>query len=335
HFKGSMQVMTKTFSRKRPLMALAVLALMTSAAPLAAQRSGDAEARLKKVEAEVTALQRQVFPGGDGKYFAPEISRGTSAAAPVGTPATTPVTDLLTRMDSVESQMTRLTAQSEENGNRIAQIEAKFAAMSAPPSASAPAPVSALLSAPVVVPTAVVKPAPATATVPKPAITSANLAPAPAKPIAESSGPTAKRVAAVKAVEKPVSDDAGDDEYSYGYRLWEAEFYPEAEQQLQLFITKYPKHKRISFGRNLLGRALLDDGKPKEAAQWFLKNYQADKKGDRAPDSLIYLAESMRQLKDVKRSCIALGEFADGYPAEASGRLKSIYDQVRFGVKCN
>ncbi len=329
-FPGKRQLIARPLLA-RPLLALSLLALMSSAAPVWAQKAGDAEARLKKVEAEVSALQRQVFPGSGGKYFSPEIAKGTSTVAPVGTPATTPVTDLLTRMDSVESQMTRLTAQSEENGNRIAQIEAKFAAM------AAPAPVAAAVVAPAaVVQAPAAKPA-LTAAAPKPAITSANLAPAAAKPksAAENAVPSAKRVAAVKAVEKPVSDDPGDDEYSYGYRLWEAKFYPEAEQQLQLYITKYPKHERISFGRNLLGRALLDDAKPKEAAQWFLKNYQTDKKGDRAPDSLIYLAESMRQLNDVKRACIAIGEFADSYSAEASGRLKSIYDKVRSGVKCN
>ena len=326
-----MHAMINSSRWKQPLLVSAMLALLISAAPTWAQKASDAEARLKKVEAEVSALQRQVFPGSDGKYFPPEISKGSSTAAPVGTPATTPVTDLLTRMDSVESQMTRLTAQSEENGNRLAQIEAKFAAMSAPVAAPVVAPAAAVADP-------VVKPAAITA---KPAITSANLAPAPApatakpKPPAENVGPSAKRMAAVKAVEMPTTSDAGDDEYSYGYHLWEAKFYPEAEQQLQLFITKYPKHDRISFGRNLLGRALLDDTKPKEAAQWFLKNYQADKKGARAPDSLIYLAESMRQLKDVKRACIALGEFADGYSAEASGRLRSIYDSVRSGVKCN
>jgi len=139
----------------------------------------------------------------------------------------------------------------------------------------------------------------------------------------------------VKAVEKPKTDDAGDDEYSYGYRLWEAKFFPEAEQQLQLFLTKYPKHQRLSFARNLLGRAYLDEGKPREAAQWFLKNYQADKNGARAPDSLLYLAESMRQLKDTNRACIALAEFGETFAAEAAGRLKTQYEATRRGVKCS
>ncbi len=331
--------MTMNTSSKRPLLAILAIALMASAAPVQAQKAAnaaaDAEARIKKLEAEVKAVQRVVFPGGDGKYFPPEIEKGATAVATTGTPATTPVTDILTRMDSVEAQMSRLTAQGEENGNRIAQLEAKLAAMAAPP--PVPAPVALTDNAASVA----AKPV-ETAPDPKPSITSANLAPAPSTekpkpaPVAEKpASPSAKRVAAVKAIEKPATADAGDDEYSYGYRLWEAKFFPEAEQQLQLYITKYPKHARISFGRNLLGRTFLDDGKPKEAAQWFLKNYQADAKGARAPDSLVYLAESMRQLKDVKRACIALGEFADGYHAESEGRLKTIYAEVKGGVKCN
>jgi TolA-binding protein len=326
-------------SNKRPLLAIFAIALMASAAPVQAQKAAtaDATARINKIEAELKAVQRVVFPGGDGKYFPPEIEKGTVATTATGTPATTPVTDLLTRMESVEAQMSRLTAQGEENGNRIAQLEAKLAALTPPPVAVAPAALTDGTAPDLAKP---VETAPAA----KPAITTANLAPASAAqkpkpaiaPVAEKpASPSAKRVAAVKAIEKPATDDAGDDEYSYGFRLWEAKFFPEAEQQLQLYISKYPKHARISFGRNLLGRTLLDDGKPKEAAQWFLKNYQADAKGARAPDSLIYLAESMRQLKDVKRACIALGEFADGYRAESEGRLKTIYNEVKSGVKCN
>ena len=52
-------------------------------------------------------------------------------------------------------------------------------------------------------------------------------------------------------------------------------------------------------------------------------------------DSLLYLAESMRQLRDTNRSCIALGEFATNFPREAAGRLKGQYDATRAGVKCN
>jgi TolA-binding protein len=147
--------------------------------------------------------------------------------------------------------------------------------------------------------------------------------------------PSAARLAAVQAIAKPQTADAGDDEYSYGFRLWNAGFFPEARQQLTKYVEQYPSHARISFGRNLLGRAFLDDNMPEEAARWFLRNYQANKAGDRAPDSLLYLGASMIALKDTKRACIALAEFAETYPAVASGRLASDYQANRAKVKCS
>jgi TolA-binding protein len=155
--------------------------------------------------------------------------------------------------------------------------------------------------------------------------------PAATKPVPAS----AQRVAAVRAIVKPATGDAADDEYSYGFRLWEAKFYPESQQQLKMYLDKYPRHSRVSFARNLLGRAFLDDGKADEAARWFLANYQASKSGDRAPDSLLFLAETMRLRKDTNRACVALAQFVDDYPREAVGRLKTQYDATRAGVKCN
>jgi len=103
---------------------------------------------------------------------------------------------------------------------------------------------------------------------------------------------------------------------------------------LKLFLEKYPRSSRASWARNLLGRAYLDDKNALEAAKWFVQNYQTDKQGERAPDSLLYLAVSMKQLNDTKRACIALAEFGTTYAAEAAGRLKGQYDATRNGLKC-
>ncbi|EIZ80732.1 hypothetical protein WSK_0705 [Novosphingobium sp. Rr 2-17] len=298
--------------------------LIAGATPAFAQDGTDA--RLKKVEAEVRALQRKVFPGADGKYFEPEIRAAPVPTPPPGLPATTPVTDLLTRMDAVEQQMARLTAQVEQNTNRIGMIEAKLAAP--PPAPIEPAPVT-----------------PPPGTLPPP-VADSTLAPPPARPVPErpaatrpttrpAAAPSNARLAAVEAIARPQSGDPGEDEYSYGFRLWEAKFYPEAAQQLKLYLEKYPKHPRASFGRNLLGRAYLDDGNPSEAAKWFLQNFQTDKRGDRAPDSLLYLAVSMKQMKDTRRACIALAEFSQTYASEAAGRLSGVYNATRNGLTCS
>lgn len=316
-----------------PLVALAMALTVPVAAPVMAQTAAkttaqvDPEMRLRRIEAEIRAMQRKVFPDGAGKTFVPEIAAGQTTTVPAGTPAASAVTDLLARTDALEAQLTRLTAQIEESQNRSAKLEERLAKLelaAAPPPAD---PVEPAVTAPVAV-------APA----PKPIVTS----PA-AKPVAATSAkpaaakpatPAASRVAAVQAIEKPATADAGSDEYMYGFRLWEAKFYPEAQQQLQIFVDRYPKHKQISHGRNLLGRAWLDDGKPGTAAQFFLQNYLADKKGARAPDSLLYLGVAMVKLKDTEKACGAFAELAATYPDEVAGRIKNQYDAARASVKC-
>ena len=331
---------------KRPLLVALVFALANSAvSPAWAQSVSDAtaEARLRKVEAEVRALQTKVFPGGDGKFFPAQVQPGQPVSSSIGAPATTPITDLLGRVDALEAQLSRLTAQNEENANKLAKLEARLDVL-------APAiPPAAIVSAATDGDAASGNLAAMTggASAPKPAVTTVAVTslttkpaavpkPAAAKPAAaKTPAASAQRIAAVRAVLKPATTDQADDEYSYGFRLWEAKFYPEAQQQLKLYLDKYPRHVRVSYARNLLGRAYLDGGNTDEAARWFVANYNSNKAGDRAPDSLLMLAETMRQRKDTNRACIALAQFVDDYPREAAGRLKVQYDATRAGVKCN
>ena len=312
---------------------LAAAVIGAAPGPAFAQDSA-AEARIRKIESEVRALQRKVFPGGDGRSFEPQITPGTTTptSASIGTtaPASTAVTDILVRLDALEAQLQTLTARSEEQANALSQVELRLVALET----ASNAPIAPVPTLPAAVPAAT------------PAAAAPRAAPLAAKPpvqttpaltpaAAPAAAPSAARVAAVQAIAKPQTDDAADDEYSYGFRLWSAGFFPEARQQLTKYVEQYPNHARISYGRNLLGRAFLDDKLPEEAARWFLKNYQANKNGERAPDSLLYLGASMIAMKDTKRACIALAEFAETYPLIAAGRLASEYQANRAKVKCS
>ncbi|MCB2059450.1 MAG: hypothetical protein KDE21_03000 [Novosphingobium sp.] len=317
-----------------------VLVMAGPTIPAAAQDT-IAEIRLRKMEAEIRALQRKVFAGPEGKFFEPEIKQGEQAgtsSSTVGQPATSAVTDILQRLDALEAQLARLTGQVELNGNRISQLEARAGvtepAVATPDATPTPAPGDTPAATPTPTPSPTPTPAPAPAPTPAP---QANLnamsgGASAANPAA--TGPSTERLEGVQAIVKPQTEDAGDDEYTYGFRLWDAKYLPEAQQQLKLFVEKYPKHWRTSWGRNLLGRAYLDGGNPREAAKWFLQNYQADKTGARAADSLLYLAVAMKEVKDTKRACIALSEFSETYAAEAAGRLQSLYDSTRNGLDC-
>ncbi|MGB3470689.1 MAG: tetratricopeptide repeat protein [Erythrobacter sp.] len=317
-----------SFLRAVGLAAFAAAMVVTAPAPAAAQDTVD-EARLRKIEAEIRALQRNVFPGGDGRYFEPQITSGSGSTSGTGGrtsgPSTTAVTDILARLDAIELQLQRITSRTEENSNAITLLSERVAVVE-----TSGAPTLGMTET--------------RADDEDTNATDANLTAMGAGTGAETdtdtdtdpepAGPTAERLAAVQAITKPQTDDAADDEYSYGFRLWNAGFYPEARQQLSSFVESYPNHWRLTYGRNLLGRAYLDDGKAEDAARWFLKNYQGDKTAARAPDSLLYLAESMIALGDTRRACIALAEFGETYPAVASGRLMDKYEGNRRRVTC-
>lgn len=303
-----------------PLLAASVVA--TTPLPAMAQ-DGVSEARLRKVEAEVRALQRRVFPGGEGRFFEPQIdSAGTAGAAQTNPNSTTAVTDILARLDAIELQLQRLTAESEVNTNSISGLDMRVRALEGVDTKSVISngtPVGGEIGTGANL--APSTPAPSTAV---------NSTPTPSV----ATGPSAERLSGVQAITKPQTDDAADDEYSYGFRLWNAGYYPEAQQQLSKFVEENPSHWRATYGRNLLGRAYLDNGQAREAAPWFLRNYQTDKQAARAGDSLLFLAEAMIALEDTSRACIALSEFGETYPALASGRLSDQYERNRQKVSC-
>ncbi|MDG6077820.1 tetratricopeptide repeat protein [Erythrobacter litoralis] len=290
-------------------------ALAVTAIPAGAQ-DADQSARIRKLEAEVSALQRKVFPGGSGRFFEPEITAPQQNQPATNTVTTSALTDVLARLDALESQLQRLTAQYEEGSNTVRLLQERVDALEAGGAG----------------PAAIPQPASGSVQPSGPLPVSANQQPSTPAPAAQ---PSPQRLAAVQQITKPQTGDTGDDEYSYGFRLWDAGFFPEAQQQLTMFVEQYPNHSRASFGRNLLGRAYLDDGKPSEAAPWFLKNYQENKNGARAGDSLLYLAEAMIALNDTSRACIALAEFSETYPALAAGRLQNEYQANRGKVSCS
>ncbi len=313
--------MAGKFARVRKTSAAFVAAgLVMGMMPQAA--SAQVDERLERMETQLRALQRAVFPGGDQRFFEPEITPGTPSAGArqVGTPSASALTDVLTRLDAIEVQLARLTAATEVNENSLALLEMRVAEMEQ-------AQAAALAAAQ---PTGVIPVGGEDDQWPVDLVEDANLG-AEEEAVA---GPSPERLAGVQSIAKPATGDAGDDEYVYGFRLWDAGYYPEAQQQLALFVERFPDHWRTTYGRNLLGRALLDAGDARRAATHFFDNYQADKQAARAPDSLLYLSSAMIELGDTRRACIALAEFGDTYPALATGRLQGLYESNLGRVDC-
>lgn len=314
----------------RLLAGTLMAACIASSSPVAAQ-AAPLEPRVKKLESEMRAVQRKVFPGASDRFFEPEISAPAAGPSTTGVSASAPLTDLLQRVDTLETQITRLTAQTEENGFKLGQLEKRLAVLEdqAKQAAEAVSAVSSPAAGTVAAGLAGAGAGTGTTTsasTPRPA-TSAAAGTAAAAPSAE-------RVAAVSKIEKPQTADAGEDAYLYGYRLWEAKFLPEAQAQLRFTLEKHPKHKRSSYTRNLLGRAYLDDGKPSAAAKMFAENYEKEPKGDRAPESLYFLGDALVKLNEKAKACVAFAELAEVYPDVATGRLSDRLAAGRRNAGC-
>lgn len=293
------------------------------AVPAAAQNT-NVEGRVVKLEKEMQAVQRKVFPGASDKFFEPEI-KPEAGEKSSGNASSTAVSDLLARVDSLETQLSSLTGQVERQGNtvrtmegRLKSLENKMAEQNTP--APAPAPAISLPQSAMPRPVAAPKVA---ATAAKSTPTRPNIA-----------KPSAARTSAVSAIARPATGDAFDDAYNYGYRLWESKFYPEAQVQLDETVKKYAKHSRISYVRNLLGRAWLDDNKPATAVKIFYDNYKLHPRGDRAPESLYFLGSALTDLGKTAEACEAYGQLASAYPDAASGRLSARVTNGRLRAKC-
>jgi TolA-binding protein len=331
---------------RRVLISIILLAGVATA-PVFAQVDG-VGLRVEKLEKEMKAVQRKVFP--NGQPIQPEMGGTSNNPAPVAG-SSSALTDLTARVDALENQLKSVTGQVEAFAGRLTKIEAsnkafdgrvKALEMAAPAaqseddSVSSDTPAASVKPLVPVKPVAVSKPAPTPVSLPTKTVTKSQLAAPTAQP---SPKPATGKVdpklkARIDAVEIPRSGDLADDNYTYGFRLWQAKLYPEAQQQFQNFIKKYPKHKRTSYAGNLLGRAFLDEGKAALAAVAFYDNYKRDAKGERAPESVYYLGVAMTRLKRLPDACKAFAEFGDVYGATATAGLKAQVAKGRLDAKC-
>ena len=304
---------------KMALLGTAVAALATVPATAQTNRAGAAggiEGRVDRLEREMRAVQRKVFPGGAGQTVEPQIAAPQQQQGAPGIPATSVVADLNSRVSAVESQLSSMTGQIEQTQYRVRQLEDAFNAYKRTTDAR----LKALEAG-------------ATPAEDDAAVTGSTR-PAPTRPAV--GGPVAPVVTTpAVAVDRPKSEDPAEDGYVYGYRLWQAKQYDKAIAELRTVFQKYPKHRRASYSQNLLGRALLDQGKPALAATAFFESYQKMPNGERAPDSLYYLAQSLVKMKKpASEVCKVYDELTQVYGDRISDAMKKDVATGRTASKC-
>jgi TolA-binding protein len=300
------------------LAACAAIALVPASSALAQRQQPTPEQRIDRLERQVQEMQRRVYPKGK-----PADTAGFSDD-PAATQSS--VMSLDQRLDALERQMSDMLRQSEENSNRLRTMETglgqlrtdedqRIQALEQRASEAAAAAQAAAEVAPSTV-----------TTVAKPRTRPSTQAPKTAE-ATPAAAPGDEGTAA------PLTDP-GEDAYTEGFHLWEAGKYDEAISTLKSFVSSYPKHRRVSYANNLIGRALLDKGDARAAATALLANYRSNPGGERAPDSLFYLGQALAKLGQTGQACKAYGELDAVYGAKVRPDLKKLETDAKAEANC-
>jgi TolA-binding protein len=288
-------------------------------APLAAQAVdvGKLDRRVGTLESEMRAVQRKVFPGGNARFFEPEIpaQAATPAPAPETPPATTPIADLTGRVDALEGQLKTMTGQIEameyklrqlEDGQRRLKGDVEFRLNTLEnPGGTPPADAAGAPLAPTAGPAAVQG---------KPAATPVATVPKPAAPAA-----------------KPATDAAA---WTAAYPKVTARDWPGVEAAMSQFIADWPKSIRVPQAKYWLGRSFSARTQYPQAAKAFLDVYQSAPRSTPAPDALIALAGALNAMTKPKDACQVLGELEAVYGAKLTETQKADAGRQRLKAKC-
>ena len=265
--------------------------------PAAARTPPTPEQRIGRLESQLRQVQKTVFPKG----------QPADTAGFVDDPAATQdsVNSLAARLDAIERQMADLTRASEENGNRLGTLEADLARLRADQDSRLRAIENGSGGSPAATDAPAGDSEPADAPPPAP------------KPRVESSSLTGVEAA-----------------YDKGFRLWEAKKYDQSIAALKAMIAAYPGDRRVSWANNLIGRALLDKGDPRAAADVLLANYRGNKAGERAADSLYYLGQASLKLGQPTQACKAYAELENVYGTTIRPALRTLLPAARAEARC-
>jgi TolA-binding protein len=223
------------------------------------------------------------------------------------------VINLDNRIVALERQISDLLRAEEENGRRISQLESTLQQEREANAQRISALESRLASA-------------------SPAQSIPSSEPVSEKPKAAvaSSISSPKPMATVASTDSDPAEEA----YDAGYQLWKAGKYDQAIGALRAFSSAYPNHRRTSWANNLAGRAMLDKGEPRAAAEALLANYRGNPKGERAADSLFYLGQSLMKLDQPSQACKAYAELEAVYGSSMRADLQKMLPAAKTEAKC-
>lgn len=108
--------------------------------------------------------------------------------------------------------------------------------------------------------------------------------------------------------------------------------YAAAERAFQQYLDFNPDAGDRGVIQYWLGESHFVRGQFNTAAESYIASMRTDRNGERAPDALIKLAASLREVGQQDEACAALASFADQFPnADQAARDKAARETTRTG----
>ncbi len=306
------------FEGMKILQTVAVTALFAFApVAVANAQSGDANARMQRIENEIQTLSRAIFKGET-----PPAGFGTGGSDAAQA-------NLLLRLDQIENDMRSMTGRMEEQNyelGRLRELEGRITALE-----------NRMMATPAPVPG--IQPysggtASQTRIITQPGVT-----------IPESAGFGMGDPNAAATVESVPTGQLGQMgmagtqdpvtvEYESAYALLRNQDYAGAEVAFDRFVKTHSGHALVPNAMYWLGETHYVRGDFQKAAYVFAESYQKYPQGTKAPDNLLKLGMSLAGMGKTQDACVALGQLKKEYPAGSVPVLtRGEQERARLGCK--
>ena len=282
------------------------------------------------------------------------IFKPPAPVQPQSDPLADAQSELVVRVERLESQLRMLTGQIEQLQFRNQQLETQLRALEegrtpARTPAAGAAPASPAAAAPGLAPVPI---APRAAAAPpagrradafdpaegsaapgapqplgSPASSSAGLVRPPIGPI------DAAPVAGAGVATGAASSGSAKDLFDLGYGYVQRQDYANADQTLRQFIQTYPTDRLIPEATYFLGESQFQRQIYKDAAENFLHVSTKFPNAPRAPEALLRLGQSLAALNEREAACATLGEVDRKYP-RASSTVRQAVEREQKRVGC-
>jgi tol-pal system protein YbgF len=127
--------------------------------------------------------------------------------------------------------------------------------------------------------------------------------------------------------------DGPRDQFNAALQAFQGGQFQQAEDGFKAFMTANPGHRMTPDAVFYIGETYFQRGRPREAAEQYLKVTTDYSKSNRAPESMVRLGQTLAALGNKDQACATFAEFGSRYPT-ATASVKRLADREAAKNHC-